>query len=41
MDPFELPQDITALNHDDQMSLLESAVAAFDAKPAPVDGELG
>lgn len=32
MDPFELPDDITALNDDELGGLLEGAVAAFDAR---------
>lgn len=32
MDPFELPDDITALNDDELADLLEGAVAAFDAR---------
>ncbi|MFH8577127.1 major capsid protein [Streptomyces zaomyceticus] len=32
MDPFELPEDITALNDEELGELLEGAVAAFDAR---------
>ncbi|MEU0273197.1 major capsid protein [Streptomyces sp. NPDC006307] len=32
MDPFELPEDITALNDEELSELLEGAVAAFDAR---------
>ncbi|MBT2490640.1 major capsid protein [Streptomyces sp. ISL-96] len=32
MDPFELPEDITALNDEELSDLLEGAVAAFDAR---------
>ncbi|MEW2633346.1 major capsid protein [Streptomyces sp. NPDC048389] len=32
MDPFELPEDITALNDEELNELLEGAVAAFDAR---------
>ncbi|MGC0418403.1 major capsid protein [Embleya sp. AB8] len=32
MEPFELPDDITALNDDELSALLEGAVAAFDAR---------